>query len=44
MTADILPSAVDCRKKSAEMEAEKAAVLTGIIASASDPNTSKDPS
>ena len=27
-----------------EMEAEKAAVLTGIIASASDPNTSKDPS
>ena len=25
MAADILPSAVDCRKKSAEMEAEKAA-------------------
>ncbi|MDX3926380.1 MAG: MotE family protein [Shinella sp.] len=27
-----------------EMEAEKAAMLTSIIASASDPNTSKDPS
>ncbi|QRM54234.1 MotE family protein [Sinorhizobium sp. BG8] len=27
-----------------EMEAEKAAMLTAIIASASDPNTSKDPS
>jgi flagellar motility protein MotE (MotC chaperone) len=27
-----------------EMEAEKAAVLASIIASASDPNTSKDPS
>ena len=27
----------------AEMEAEKAAMLTAIIASASDPNTSKDP-